>query len=142
MMKILQRLTGQQQRQWFVSDFFFLLITSKYVVDKKRNYHQRLLLEAWFTINDKNTGNYYLLIADIYKTFQKSSRTRTLISCALKWVLNSCASNNLHVFIDEGQSQWPKCLVIKRKKSETKLKENCILHGSWLQFLNVTKTII
>ena len=36
------------------------------VVDKEKNYHQRLFLEAWFTINDKNAGNDCLQIADNY----------------------------------------------------------------------------
>ncbi|KAK3735059.1 hypothetical protein QZH41_001737 [Actinostola sp. cb2023] len=38
------------------------------IVDREKNYHQRLFLEAWFTGQDANAGNDCIQISEVYKT--------------------------------------------------------------------------
>ena len=38
------------------------------VVDKARDYHKRLFLEAWYSHRHRNAGNEHIDIADIYKS--------------------------------------------------------------------------
>ena len=38
------------------------------IVDKARDYHRRLFLEAWYSQRDQNTGNEHIEIPDIYKS--------------------------------------------------------------------------
>ena len=38
------------------------------VVDKARNFHKRLFLEAWYSQRDSNAGNEHIDIPDIYKS--------------------------------------------------------------------------
>ena len=36
------------------------------IVDKARNFHERLFLEAWYSQRDSNAGNEHIDIPDIY----------------------------------------------------------------------------
>ena len=38
------------------------------IVDKARDYHRRLFLEAWHSQRDQNSGNEHIEILDIYKS--------------------------------------------------------------------------
>ena len=38
------------------------------IVDKARNFHERLFLEAWYSQRDSNAGNEHIDISDIYKS--------------------------------------------------------------------------
>jgi len=49
------------------------------VVDKEKNWHQRLFLEAWHSSQDSNSGNDYIRIPDIYKTL--FARSSTSVRC-------------------------------------------------------------
>ena len=37
------------------------------IVTQEPNFHKRLFLEAWHSIKDKNSGNDFIKIPDIYK---------------------------------------------------------------------------
>ena len=38
------------------------------IVDRARNFHERLFLEAWYSQRDSNTGNEHIDIPDVYKS--------------------------------------------------------------------------
>jgi len=38
------------------------------IVDKARNFHERLFLEAWYSQTDNNGGNEHIDIPDVYKS--------------------------------------------------------------------------
>ena len=38
------------------------------VVDKARNFHERLFLEAWYSQSDNHAGNEHIAIPDVYKS--------------------------------------------------------------------------
>ena len=38
------------------------------IVDKARNFHERLFLEAWYSQRDSNAGNEHIDIPDVYKS--------------------------------------------------------------------------
>ena len=38
------------------------------IVDKGRNFHERLFLEAWYSQSDNHAGNEHIAIANVYKT--------------------------------------------------------------------------
>jgi hypothetical protein len=38
------------------------------IVDKTKNYRERLFLEAWYSLKDQNAGNDHIEIPDVYKT--------------------------------------------------------------------------
>ena len=38
------------------------------IVDKARNFHERLFLEAWYSQRDNNAGNEHIDIPDVYKS--------------------------------------------------------------------------
>ena len=38
------------------------------IVDKARNFHERLYLEAWYSQSDNHLGNEHIAIPDVYKT--------------------------------------------------------------------------
>ena len=38
------------------------------IVDKARNFHERLFLEAWYSQSDNHAGNEHIAIPDVYKT--------------------------------------------------------------------------
>ena len=37
-------------------------------MNKSDNYHQRLFLEAWYSIRDRNAHNNHIEIPDVYKS--------------------------------------------------------------------------
>ena len=40
------------------------------IVNKVRNYHKRLFLEAWYSLRDPNTGNDHVEIPNIYASLR------------------------------------------------------------------------
>ena len=38
------------------------------IVDRARNFHERLFLEAWYLQRDSNAGNEHIDISDVYKS--------------------------------------------------------------------------
>ena len=38
------------------------------IVNKTKNYRERLFLEAWYSLKDQNAGNDHIEIPDVYKT--------------------------------------------------------------------------
>ena len=38
------------------------------IVDRARNFHERLFLEAWYSQRDSNAGNEHIDIPDVYKS--------------------------------------------------------------------------
>ena len=38
------------------------------IVDRARNFHERLFLEAWYSQRDNNAGNEHIDIPDVYKS--------------------------------------------------------------------------
>ena len=38
------------------------------IVDRARNFHERLFLEAWYSQRDSNAGNENIDIPDVYKS--------------------------------------------------------------------------
>ena len=39
------------------------------IVNKTKNFRERLFLEAWYSLKDQNAGNEHIEIPDVYKTF-------------------------------------------------------------------------
>ena len=38
------------------------------IVDRARNFHERLFLEAWYSKRDNNAGNDHIDISDVYES--------------------------------------------------------------------------
>ncbi|KAK3745701.1 hypothetical protein QZH41_007915 [Actinostola sp. cb2023] len=47
------------------------------IVASESNYHRRLFLEAWYSAHDRNAGNDYISIPDVYRAIELNTGTST-----------------------------------------------------------------